>query len=337
MGTGILPPGFRATPEQSKAINSGLDSVSSGIQEASKSSNPAEVSRLLEKYSSSFQSLQPSISGKASFADSASMLSPQSYLNHAKQFGGQKTLNSFSDLVPMDKVASKLGDAGFNQQKGLQGFSKALQGLEFDDPGFNPRGGSRMDSPKVGDPGFNPPGKSGGDIPDTGDPGFTPKGKKQTDFPNIGDPGFTPKSKKQTDFPNIGDPGFNPPTKSGGDIPDIGDPGFNPPSKLPMDFPNIGDPGFTPKGKKQTDFPNISDPGFNPPGKSPSDFPGIGDAGFNPPSKLPTDFPNIGDPGFNLTDLTKSQNQDANVNQRLSDFRGTLNEMVSLSDGISGK
>ena len=333
MGMGI---GFRATPEQSKAINSGLDSVSSGIQEATKTSSPAEVSAWLKTYSSSFPALQSSLSGKASFVDSASMPSPQSYLNSAKQFGGQKTLSNFSDLVPMDKVEAKLGDAKFNQQKSLQGFSNALKNLEFDDPGFNPTGRSRMDSPKVGDPGFTPKGKLPSDSPKIGDPGFTPSGKLPTDFPKIGDPGFTSSGKLPVDFPNVGDPGFTPKGKKHTDLPNIGDPGFTPPSKLPADFPNIGDPGFTPKGK-QTDFPNIGDSGFSPAGKSHSDFPGIGDAGFTPPSKLPVDFPNIGDPGFNLADLAKPLNQDTDVNQRLSDFRGTLQDIVSLSDGIPGK
>jgi hypothetical protein len=125
-----LLPSIRTNPEQAKSLNSSLDSISSGIKVATQTSGPAEVSDWLHKYSSSFPATASPLTAR-SFADSAATSSPVSYLNSARQLGGEKAIKNFSSLVQMDKVAIKLGDPSFKQQKHLEGFSKALANLKF--------------------------------------------------------------------------------------------------------------------------------------------------------------------------------------------------------------
>ena len=131
MDIGKLPPSIRTDPEQAKTLNSSLDSISSGIQAATQTSGPAEVSDWLDKYSASFPATASPLTAR-SFADSAAISSPSSYLNSARQLGGENAVKSFSSLVQMDKVAIKLGDPSFKQQKHLEGFSNALANLKFD-------------------------------------------------------------------------------------------------------------------------------------------------------------------------------------------------------------
>ena len=131
MDIGKLLPSIRTNPEQAKSLNSGLDSISSGIKVATQTSGPAEVSDWLHKYSASFPATASPLTAR-SFADTAAISSPVSYLNSARQLGGEKAVKSFSSLVQMDKVAIKLGDPSFKQQKHLEGFSNALANLKFD-------------------------------------------------------------------------------------------------------------------------------------------------------------------------------------------------------------
>jgi hypothetical protein len=131
MDIGKLLPSIRTDPEQAKSLNSSLDSISSGIQAATQTSGPAEVSDWLEKYSASFPATASPLTAR-SFADSAATSSPVSYLSSARQLGGENAVKSFSSLVQMDKVAIKLGDPSFKQHKHLEGFSNALANLKFD-------------------------------------------------------------------------------------------------------------------------------------------------------------------------------------------------------------
>ena len=130
MDIGKLLPSIRTNPEQVKSLNSSLDSISSGIKVAAQTSGPAEVSDWLDKFTASFPAASPLTA--RSFSDSASISSPVSYLNSARQLGGEKAVKSFSSLVQMDKIAIKLGDPSFKQQKHLEGFSNALANLKFD-------------------------------------------------------------------------------------------------------------------------------------------------------------------------------------------------------------
>src|SRR5262245_46014614 len=133
MDIGKLLPSIRTNPEQAKSLKSGLDSISAGIKVATQTSGPAEVSDWLHKYSAFFPATASPLTAR-SFAETTS--SPVSYLNSAKQLGGEKALKSFSSLVQMDKVAIKLGDPSFKQKKHLEGFSNALANLKFETPGY---------------------------------------------------------------------------------------------------------------------------------------------------------------------------------------------------------
>ncbi len=312
MGLSILPSGFQATPEQTKAIDSSLNSVSSGIQAATHTSGPAEVSEWLETYSSSFPSLDPSLSGKAAFADSAAVQSPNSYLNMAKQLGGQNALNSFSDLVPMDKVATKLGDASFNHQKNLEGFSTALANLKLEEqPG-----------------GIKIPTES--------------EGRKRTESEGrlrIGDP-----IESQGAIPFIGEAVNKIPTESEGRIrrdDSIESQSYTESEGRIRRDDSIESQSYTEsEGRLRAESEGrlrIGDP-IGTEARSP--IPLVGDA--------LDQVMFIGDIGKSgLQDSTavatltgenaNSLIQDASVFQRLSDFRGTLQEIVSLNQDIQRK
>ena len=119
-------PGLLANPELNNSVSSSLDSVSQGIQSAAQSSGPSGISDSLDAFNLNFSSLDPA-PGAAGFADGSVISSPESYLKNASALGD---INGFSDLVAMDKVASKLGDTSFDFNAGLKSLSDVLQDVQ---------------------------------------------------------------------------------------------------------------------------------------------------------------------------------------------------------------
>lgn len=127
----ILPAGFQADPELAKAVGSGVDSVSSGIQSAAQTSGPAEISDWLENFSSSFPPIGTAPAGKAGFADAGAVQSPDAYFANAREAGD---VNGFSDLVSIDRVTIQLADSSFDYQKSLQSFADIFRDIELSSP-----------------------------------------------------------------------------------------------------------------------------------------------------------------------------------------------------------
>jgi hypothetical protein len=120
--------GFRPQAGQTSAIESGLNSVASGIQSAEQTGGLTEISDSLESLSYSSSPIDAKQAGN--IADSSAIPSPDSYFKSAARLGGESALQNFSDLASMEEVSMKLSDPKFNQQQGLQKLFNSVSNLE---------------------------------------------------------------------------------------------------------------------------------------------------------------------------------------------------------------
>src|SRR5437867_1911618 len=104
-----LPAGFQTDPALSQAVDSGLGSVSSGVQAAQQSS-PAEIQDLVESFGACLPPIETSQEPFSSISDAGAIQSPDGYLNNASHVSGDDSLAGFSDLVSMNQVAERLSD-----------------------------------------------------------------------------------------------------------------------------------------------------------------------------------------------------------------------------------